>query len=101
MLRSDPLGNCSSRVDRDILKEVSKNLVMPSSDIHASLATVNIKVHASSIKKELHKLNFRVRWARKKLLLSEKQFKTHQGKTKVWHRIRREQSSISETIHFG
>lgn len=61
MLMSDPLRNCSSRVDWEMLKEVSENLEILSRNIHARLATVNIKVHASSFKKKLHKLNFRVR----------------------------------------
>lgn len=58
MPRSDPLRNCSSRLDRKTLKEVSENLEISSRDIHARLATVNIKLHASSIKNVTTQVKF-------------------------------------------
>lgn len=62
----------SPRADRKMLKEVSKNPRMSSRDLQVALATVDVKVHESTIRKRLHKFDLHGRCARRKPLLSRK-----------------------------
>ena len=58
----------SPRADRLMQKGVSKNPKISSQDLLVSLATVGVKVHASTIRKRLHKFDLHGRRARKKPL---------------------------------
>lgn len=55
------------RAQRKMQKEVIKNLKMSSRDLEQALATVDVKVHDSTIRKRLHKFAFHGRWASEKL----------------------------------
>ena len=63
------------RADCKMLTVVTKNPKMSSQHRQLALATVDVKVHASTIRKRLHKFNFRGRCARKKRFLSKKNMK--------------------------
>lgn len=75
MPRSGRPSKFTPRADRKMLKEVSKNPKMSSRDLQQALATVDVKVHASTIRKRLHKFNLHGRCARRKPLLSKKNMK--------------------------
>lgn len=60
MPRSGRPSRFTPRADRKMLKAVTNSLV-----------TVDVKVHACTIRKRLHKLNFHGRLARRKPLLSK------------------------------
>lgn len=63
------------RADRKMLKEVIKNPKMSSRELQQALATVDVKVHDSTIRKRLHKFDFHGRCARRKPLLSKRNIK--------------------------
>ena len=75
MPRSGRPSKFTPRADRKMLKEVSKNPKMSSRDLQQALATVDVKVHASTIRKRLHKFNLHGRCARRKPLLSKRNMK--------------------------
>ena len=58
-----------------MLKEVYKTPKMSSRDLQQALATVDVKVHASTIRKRLHKFNLHGRCVRRKPLLSKRNTK--------------------------
>lgn len=75
MIRTSLPGRQSKlnpRADRKMQKEVIKNPKMSSRDLHQALATVDVNVHDSTIRKRLHKFDFHGRWARRKPLISQK-----------------------------
>lgn len=72
MARSGRPSKFSLRADRKMLKEVSNNPRMSSRDLQVSLATIDVKVHASTIRKRLNKFALHGRCARRKPLLSKK-----------------------------
>lgn len=72
MARSGRPSKFSPRADRKMLKEVSNNPRMSSRDLQVSLATIDVKVHASTIRKRLNKFALHGRCARRKPLLSKK-----------------------------
>lgn len=76
MPRSCPPSKFTPRADRQMLKEVSKNPKMSSRYLQQALATVGVKVHASTIRKRLHKFDLHGRHGRRKSWLSEKNMKT-------------------------
>uniref|UniRef100_A0A3Q3JS38 Transposase n=1 Tax=Monopterus albus TaxID=43700 RepID=A0A3Q3JS38_MONAL len=75
MPRSGRPSKFTPRADRKMLKEVSKNPKMSSRDLQQALATVDVEVHASTIRKRLHKFNLHGRRARRKPLLSKRNIK--------------------------
>ena len=75
MPRSGRPSKFTPRADRKMLKEVIKCPKISSRDLQQALATVNVKVHDSTIRKRRHKFGFHGRCARSKPLLSKKNIK--------------------------
>lgn len=55
MPRSGHPSKFTPRADRRMLKEVSRNPEMSVKDLQQALATVDVEVHSSTIRKRLHK----------------------------------------------
>lgn len=75
MPRAGHPSKFTPRADHKLLKEVSKTPKMSSRDLQQALATVDVKVHASTIRKRLHKFHFHGKCARRKPLLSKRNIK--------------------------
>uniref|UniRef100_A0A9J7X170 Transposase Tc1-like domain-containing protein n=1 Tax=Cyprinus carpio carpio TaxID=630221 RepID=A0A9J7X170_CYPCA len=75
MPRSGRPSKFTPRADRKMLKEITKNPKISSQDLQQAFATVDVKVHASTVRKRLQKFNFHERCARRKPLLSKKNIK--------------------------
>uniref|UniRef100_A0A9J8B3Q1 Transposase n=1 Tax=Cyprinus carpio carpio TaxID=630221 RepID=A0A9J8B3Q1_CYPCA len=75
MPRSGRPSKFTPRADRKMLKEVTQNPKISSQDLQQALATVDVKMHASTVRKRLQKYNFHGRCARRKPLLSKKNIK--------------------------
>lgn len=57
MPKSSHPSKFTLKADRIMLKEVSKNPKMSSWNLQQALATTDVKVHASTVRKRLHKFN--------------------------------------------
>ncbi|KAK3517850.1 hypothetical protein QTP70_020993, partial [Hemibagrus guttatus] len=65
------------RAQRQLIKEVTKDPATTSKELQASLASVKVSVHDSTIRKRLGKNGLHGRVPRRKPLLSKKNIKAH------------------------
>ncbi|KAK3551411.1 hypothetical protein QTP70_017294, partial [Hemibagrus guttatus] len=73
--RSGRLTKITQRAQRQLIQEVTKDLTTTSKELQASLASVKVSVHDSTIRKRLGKNGLHGRVPRRKPLLSKKNIK--------------------------
>ncbi len=75
--RSGRLTKITPRAQRRLIQEVTKDPTTTSKELQASLASVKVSVHDSTIRKRLGKNGLHGRVPRRKPLLSKKNIKAH------------------------
>ncbi|KAK3530705.1 hypothetical protein QTP86_032242, partial [Hemibagrus guttatus] len=101
--RSGRPTKITPRVQRQLIQEVTKDPTTTSKELQASLASVKVSVHDSTIRKRLGKNGLHGRVPRRKPLLSKKEHKGSSVSHYVWRKSNTafQKKNITPTVKYG